>query len=205
MILETAPNQTSTATVQQIACQQVLLQDSSVFSIQWTDLPSRIADGITAEQVYRRYLAAIRRQTWGVIIPRESPDGVSFLLAGRYPLLCFGSPDGGSPGDGCLYRLRINGGLLVQPDACERGELLFRVEPLPDDAVRITLQLSDYCPLLLGSRQPSLFSRWLYRLTQAAIHRLVTIRFLAALYRELAGGDASVRLVRVQVKQGSPT
>lgn len=199
------PESASSKAVQQIACQQVLLEDSSVFSVQWTDLPSRIASGITAEQVYQRYLAAIERQTWGVIVPRESPDGVSFLLAGRYQLLCFGLPDGVGTGDGHLFRLRISGGLLVQPDACERGELLFRVEPLSDDGARITLQLSDYCPLLLGSRRPSFFRRWLYRLTQAAIHRLVTIRFLVALYRELAGGDACVRLVRVQVKQGSPT
>lgn len=199
------PESASNKAVQQIACQQVLLEDSSVFSVQWTDLPSRIAAGITAEQVYQRYLAAIQRQTWGVIVPRESPDGVSFLLAGRYPLLCFDLPDDIRPGDGYVFRLRISGGLLVQPDACEQGELLFRVEPLSDDGVRITLQLSDYCPLLLGSRQPSFFRRWLYRLTQAAIHRLVTIRFLATLYRELAGGDACIRLLRVQVRQGSPT
>lgn len=191
--------------LQQIACQQVLLEDSSVFSVQWTDLPAACSAGITAETVCRSYLAAIDRQTWGLIRHRESEGELSFRLLGRYPLLVFELPVAYGPTERDELCLRIRGGLLVQSDACTRGELIFRVEPLPDGGSRVALQLSDYCPLLLGSRRPSLLRRWLYRLTQAAIHRLVTVRFLAGLYRELAGADACVRLLRVQVREGRPT
>jgi hypothetical protein len=93
----------------------------------------------------------------------------------------------------------------VQRDQCDRGELAFRCEPLPNDAVRVILRLSDYCPLLLGSQRPSIVRRWLYRLTQAALHRLVTIRFLALLYRELGGIARTVETIQVQVKNGRDT
>jgi hypothetical protein len=70
--------------------------------------------------------------------------------------------------------------------------------------VRIGLRLSDYCPLLLGSRTPSLLHKWFYRLTQAAIHKIVTVRFLVRLYRERAGKNACCRVVRVNVRDGEP-
>lgn len=186
---------------QQIACQQVLEEDNSVFSIQWTDLPAELAQGMTPEMLLERYLTAIRRMTGGLIQPRQTAESVAFLLFGRFPLLCFLPPEPEHTG----LALRICGGLLVQKDQCDRGELLFQCEPLPDNAVRISLRLSDYCPLLLGSLRPSIIRRWLYRLTQAALHRLVTIRFLAVLYRELGGKARRVEKVRVQVREGKKT
>jgi hypothetical protein len=68
----------------------------------------------------------------------------------------------------------------------------------------VSLQLSEYCPLILGSSTPSPLRRWLYRLTQAAIHRLVTIRFLMLLYRDLAGSAAPAQVVNVNVREGRP-
>jgi hypothetical protein len=91
----------------------------------------------------------------------------------------------------------------VQPRQCDRGELLFDVAPVGSGA-KVSLQLSDYCPLLLGSPSPSVIRRWLYRLTQAAIHRLVTVRFLVLLYRDLAGVSAPVRVVAVKEREGRP-
>jgi hypothetical protein len=72
------------------------------------------------------------------------------------------------------------------------------------EGVRVALQLSEFCPLILGSSSPSLIRFWLYRLTQAAIHQLVTIRFLKLLYRDLAGSSAAVKLVPVAVRDGRP-
>lgn len=40
----------------QIACQQVLLEDNSVFSIQWTDLPPELATGMTPQRLLEAYL-----------------------------------------------------------------------------------------------------------------------------------------------------
>ena len=185
----------------QIACQQVLVEDNSVFSIQWTDLPLELAKGMTPQRLLEAYLAAIRRMTWGLIRPQVMPDGIVFRLCGSIPLLNFLSP---SP-EGAGLALRICGGLLVQKNQCDRGELAFYCEPLSDRLVRITLRLSDYCPLLLGSQRPSVIRRWLYRLTQATLHRLVTIRFLALLYRELGGVARRIETVRVQVKEGHLT
>ena len=184
-----------------IACQQVLVEDNSVFSIQWTDLPLALAKNMTPQRLLEAYLRVIRRMTCGLIQPTVLADGIRFKLFGRLPLLCFLNPEP----EGDWLALRICGGLLVQRDQCDRGELAFRCEPLPGDLVRVTLRLSDYCPLLLGSQRPSLLRRWLYRLTQATLHRLVTVRFLALLYRELGGIAGTVETIQVQVRSGRDT
>lgn len=185
----------------QIACQQVLVDDSSVFSIQWTDLAPELAAGLTPEQLLAHYLAAIKRMTVGLIQPLASPEGIAFKLFGRLPLLCFLPPER----EGYGLALRICGGMLVQQDHCDRGELLLQCEPLADGRIRVSLRLSDYCPLLLGSQRPSIVRRWLYRLTQAALHRLVTIRFLVVLYRQLGGTAHRIEKVRVRVVEGRNT
>jgi len=99
--------------------------------------------------------------------------------------------------------LRICGGLLVQPGQRDRSEYRFGLEPLPE-GVRVSLRLSEFRPLILGSRPPSRVRFWLYRLTQAAIHRLVTVRFLILLYRELTGSLAKVRIINISVCEGRP-
>lgn len=185
---------------QEIACQQVLLEDSSVFSIQWSDIPEKLAAGITADLLLERYLGYIRRCTFAVIRPCRQGSGIEFRFFGSgISLITFLPP---LREEGATV-LRICGGLLVQPRQCERGELRFSVEQR-GDTVRLSLQLSEYCPLLLGSPSPSAAHRWLYRFTQAAIHRLVTVRFLALLYRELAGTAAPVRVVAARVREGRP-
>lgn len=185
----------------QIASQQVLQEDSSVFSIQWTDLPAELAGDLTPTHLLERYLDAIRRMTWGLIQPKVTAEGIAFRLLGFVPLLCFLKPEP----EGDWLALRICGGLLVQRSQCDRGELAFNCEPLSGALVRVTLRLSDYCPLLLGSQQPSIIRRWLYRLTQAALHRLVTVRFLALLYRELGGTAKMIETIPVQVRSGRDT
>jgi hypothetical protein len=190
---------------QEIACQQVLVEDSSVFSIQWSLFPARIATGLTPRRLLDCYLAYIRRATLSIIRPYESAAGIEFrLLGSRLSLISF------QPAiietidiDRTCALLRISGGLLVQPRQCNRGELRFGIEPDRGD-VRVSLQLSDFCPLILGGPSPSTVRRLLYQLTQAAIHRLVTIRFLVLLYRDLAGSSSAVRVVNVKVRDGRP-
>ncbi|RII28033.1 MAG: hypothetical protein CXR30_14315 [Geobacter sp.] len=185
---------------QEIACQQVLVDDSSVFSIQWSIFPPRIATELTPEMLLNRYLAYIRRCTATIIRPCPTPAGMEFrLFASRVSLISFLPA---AMEDDCLV-LRIRGGLLVQPRQCDRGEMRFGVVALPE-GVRVSLQLSDYCPLLLGSSSPSVVRRWLYSLTQAFIHRLVTVRFLVLLYRELAGSACLVKVVPARIREGRP-
>jgi len=184
----------------EISCQQVLVDDSSVFSVQWSIFPVQIAAGLTPRHLLDRYLDYLRRTTFSIIRPSESATGVELrFLNSRLSLISFLPPEEG----GRSVTLRICGGLLVQSHQCDRGELCFTIEPVPE-GVKVTLQLSDYCPLILGSSAPSSVRRWLYRLTQAAIHRLVTIRFLMLLYRDLAGSSAPVQVVKVNVRAGRP-
>lgn len=183
-----------------IACQQVLSEDASVFSVQWADVPAPLAGVLSAEKLLVRYLDYVRICTRALIRPVTGANGIEFRLLGTgLSLISFLPP---------IYEenfttLRICGGYLVQPRQCDRGELRFGVEHLPEK-VRVSLQLSDFCPLLLGGRSPSLVRFWLYRATQAAIHRLVTIRFLSLLYRELAGHSADVQIINVSVRAGKP-
>jgi hypothetical protein len=185
---------------QEIVCQQVLAKDYSVFSIQSSIFPRAIASGLTSRILLNNYLADIRRTTLSIIRPTTSETGIEFrLLKSRWSLISFLPPS--AEGDAVV--LRICGGLLVQKHQCDRGELRFMIESVPD-GIRAAVQLSDYCPLILGSATPSKFRYWMYRLTQAAIHRLITVRFLALLYRDLAGYPARVRIVAGQVREGYP-
>jgi hypothetical protein len=99
--------------------------------------------------------------------------------------------------------LRICGGLLVQKRQCDRGELRLTAAH-ETSGTRVSLRLSDYCPLILGSPSPSKTRYWLYRLTQAAIHRLVTVRFLILLYRDYAGAYARVKVITAKNGEGRP-
>lgn len=192
----------STQPTQEIACQQVLVEDSSVFSIQWSVFPRAIAAGLTVEELLRRYYAHIRSCTASLIRPTFTREGVEFrLLSASISLISLSPPVLESAPRAAV--LRIRGGLLVQPRQCGRGELRFGVENCAE-GVKVSLQLSDFCPLILGGPSPSFARFWLYRLTQAFIHRLVTVRFLALLYRELAGAAAPLRLVSVRVRDGRP-
>ncbi len=177
-----------------------MAEDASVFSVQWTDLPVTLAGALSAEELLVRYLGFVKKCTLALIRPVILANGVEFRLIGTgRSLISFLPPE---RADG-FATLRICGGFLVQPRQCDRGQLRFGVEHLPG-TVRVSLQLSDFCPLILGSRSPSLVRFWLYRATQAAIHRLVTVRFLSLLCRELAGPSAVVRVVNVDVRGGKP-
>ncbi len=190
---------------QEIACQQVLVEDNSVFSIQWTDLPPDLSRGLNPESLLEKYLACIRRLSAGLLSPETGSDAIRFVFIRSFPLLTFLPPAVCMSDEGEGLALRISGGLLVQQDQCHRGEMMLLLKKLPDGFIRVTVRLSDYCPLLLGSRRPSAIRRWLYRFTQASIHRMVTVRFLATLYRELGGRATSIKTVRVQVLQGVKT
>lgn len=190
----------SDTNILEIACQQVMTEDASIFSVQWADLPLTLAGAISAKELLGRYLGYVKKCTLTLIRPVPLENGIEFRLIGTdRSLISFLPP----VYDDDSSTLRICGGFLVQPRRCDRGELRFGVEHLPG-SVRVSLQLSDFCPLILGNRSPSPVRFWLYRVTQAAIHRLVTVRFLSLLYHELAGPSAGVRIIKVAVRAGKP-
>lgn len=184
----------------EIACQQVLVEDASVFSIQWSDLPAAIAGDLTSQDIFIYYLGFINKCTLTLIRPVILENGIELRLIGtKWSLLSFLPPVYADN----FVTLRISGGFLVQPGRRDQGELRFGAAHLPG-SVRVSLRLSEYCPSILGSGSPSLLRFWLYRMTQAAIHRLGTVRFLSQLYSRLAGQSARVRVVNVAVRDGKP-
>ena len=194
----------SVAYYQEIACQQVLVEDSSVFSIQWCVLPAQIATLLTAQHLLERYLGHIRRSTLSAIRPHVSATGIELrLLGSRLSLISFLPPQDDDDAEEASATLRICGGLLVEPSRSERGKLCFEVAET-SRGTRVSLRLSEFRPLILGSSPPSLIRLWIYRLTQAFAHRLVTVRFLARLHRELTGSKSPVRVLEVKVREGTP-
>lgn len=189
----------------EIACQQVLLQDSSVFSIQWMVVPRDCTATLTPPFLLEKYLVHVRRFTCALIRPTKTARGIEFRLAGTgLSLISFCMPSWRKDETGKALTLDICGGLLVQRQAPRKGELSFQCNVVPE-GIKLTLKLSDYSPLLLGSRKPSMFGKWLYRLTQAHMHKIVTIKFLARLYYELTGKDVCIRVAQVQVRDGEET
>jgi hypothetical protein len=185
----------------QVACQQILAADQSVFSVQRVLLPAA-AGGIDSAELLRLYLGHVERVTGWLVRVVELADGVEFRLTGHGPvLLRFARPERLRENAVDITRLRIAGGLLVQPRECDRGQLSFMVEPT-DRGLLLTTQLADYCPLLLGSRRPSILHKWLYRLTQAYIHKAVTVRFLRLVYRQLTGRRLGRGTVAIALRAG---
>lgn len=180
------------------------MRDASVFSEQWMTIPVAIARDVSPEELLRRYCSFLRSVTGTLVRPESSADGVSFRLAGTgISLINFLPPQSGKQNGEQTLSLAICGGLLVQPGSCERGSMTFTVNR-DGEEVRLALQITEFCPLILGSNRPSRLRKWLYRLTQASIHRMVTVRFLARFYRELAGTKACIRVVKVRMVEGEP-
>lgn len=188
-----------------IAFQQILEEDHSVFSLQMVVIPRGKHPEITSAELLRLYLAYIKRFTLGLIRPDETPEGIQFRLAGtERAIIQFSPPLTEKYGENQKTTICICGGILVQPKECDRGQLDFIIEAVPS-GTRVILKLSDFCPLLLGNSRPSCWRKWLYRLTQAYLHKIVTIRFIAMVYRKITGSRLSREVISIAVRQGHNT
>jgi len=188
-----------------IACQQILAEDQSVYSIQWVVLPAEAAAGLTAAGVLHLYLDYIERVTVGIIRVVTTDRAIEFRVAGTsLAILSFAQPEFAQLGGGEKGSLLISGGVLVQPKECDRGRLDFMVEPVVNGC-RVALRLADYCPLILGSRRPARWRRCLYRFTQAYLHKVITIRFLEGLYAKFSGQRLKKGVVSIAVRKGVDT
>jgi hypothetical protein len=168
----------------EITCLQVLLEDASVCSTQRVTLPS--GTDVTPAYLLDLYLGYITR----------------FTVRGTgIHLISFHGPLYHEDNNVRIVEMRITGGILVQPENCHRGELQISVERAETGMV-VSLHLADYCPLILGSCTPARWRKWLYRLTQAYIHRVITIRFLKLVVRTISAGQLCARVVTVKPTQG---
>jgi hypothetical protein len=185
-----------------IFCQQVLMHDASVFSIQWAVFPEQHAATLTPDFIMEKYHSFLRRVTLSLARPLWTADGLDFrLLSTKIHLLAFAAPIYSDTGGISSVTLHICGGHFVQREQCNRGIFSFMSEKI-EGGVKVTVQLADYHPRLLGSLIPCRFRKLLYRLTQAFIHKIVTVNFLSYLYRELAGAKTSCRIVKAHVRSG---
>ena len=66
----------------EIACQQVLEEDNSVFSVQWAVVADKHAGGITPEMLMTLYLEYIRQATLSFVRPSVTDKAVEFRLLG---------------------------------------------------------------------------------------------------------------------------
>lgn len=173
---------------------QVLKTDGTVHSHQWIVLPADCAPDLSVEDIVARYLTFLRFCTLGIIIPRHNANGVALCFLGL-PLIRLCLPVVSRNETATHADLFINGGLLVQRDTSSRGQLRFSIISAAE-MLRIEIRLSDFSPLLLGSHTPTRFRKWLYHITQASIHKLVTIRFLASLYSKLTGVQPPFNIVK---------
>jgi hypothetical protein len=186
----------------EIACQQVLLQDGSIYSVQWLVVPERSAHLVSAEFLLQRYLQHVRTFTLSLVRPVINEAGVQFLLIGTsLAFLSFAPPDFTHGPQGEAVHLRNIGGLLVQGRASGGGVLSFLIER-EGDGLRITMQLLYSRPLLLGSGNPSALRRLFFSLTQGHLHRVITVRYLTKVYRELTGDKVRLRVRQVRVREG---
>jgi hypothetical protein len=186
----------------EIACQQVLTHDASVFSIQWTVIPEKYAATLTPDFVLERYFSYLQRFTFSMVRPAWTESGLEFrLLSTKLHLLAFSAPIHAGTGGVASITFHICGGPFVQSKLCDRGCFSFITEKIPG-GVKVIVRLSEYHPRLLGNTTPSRFRKNLYRLTQAFIHKVATTRFLAYLYRELAGEKANFTIVTAHVQAG---
>jgi len=190
------------AGIPEIACQQILLQDGSVYSVQWLVLPKHCTGPVTAHFLLTRYLKLVRDCTLSLVRPVVHPDGIEFrLLESSLAFLRFAAPEYWSEQDDEAVQLRTVGGLLVRAGEPGPGKFSFLIKR-EAAGVRITVQLFYSRPRLLGSGRPSWLRRLLFRCTQGLIHRKLTVRFLSDLYRELIGDRARIRVKQVRVKEG---
>jgi hypothetical protein len=185
-----------------IACQQVLKEDASVFSLQLAVFPGGYAEKLTPDFIMDRYFSYLHKVTLTFARPVRTANGVEFrFLSTRFHLLTFAAPLKKKEKGIDSITLRICGGQFVQGDQCNRGKFSFSSEKVPD-GVKVVVRLSDYFPRLLGSGTPGLFRKSLYRFTQALIHKFVTTRFLVFLFKELTGVKPCFRIVPVHEETG---
>jgi hypothetical protein len=186
----------------EIRYQQILQPDGSVFSAQSLSFPSSCRDAVTTEAMLDSYLIHVRRTTHSLVRPVADGSGIRFTLFGLpVALLRFAPPQRIAGAGREELRLQITGGVLVQREESHSGTFSFIISRVAG-GVQVAVELADYCPMLLGSRHPSIFRRVLYQLTQARIHMSTGVKYLSTLYRDVTGHEAIPRKVKVSLRPG---
>jgi hypothetical protein len=170
--------------------------DGSITTRQVADvvLPRTVLDSIWSpeylERLARTYWRFLTRVSLGLIRVLYTPTSREIVLVRRpFRLLTFHAPEYELAGDRASVTWRIRKGLLVAPHGRDRGCLRISVQRAGEDgaaelaSVRVTSEVADFYPLLAGWGWFKKIGAVLYRITQYAVHVVVTKAFFRSLAR----------------------
>lgn len=142
------------------------------------------------ERLARTYWRFLTRVSLGLIRVLYTPNSREVVLVRRpFRLLTFHAPDYEFGGTWASVTWRIRTGLLVAPKGRNQGYLRISVaRPAEEDGTelvtaRVSSEVGDFQPLLVGWGWFRRIGMVLYRLTQYAIHVVVTNAFFRSLAR----------------------
>src|SRR4051795_3625787 len=172
--------------------------DGSVTSRQGADiyLPQSELDRIWnveyLERLARTYWRFLTRVSLGLIRVRYTPDSRQVVLLARpFKLLTFRAPEYQTEPRLGRVTWRIDRGLLVAPRGRGKGYLRIEVERREDwsdgpgglQIARVTSEVGNFYPMIAGWGWFAKIGRFIYRITQLAIHAVVTEAFFRSLAR----------------------
>jgi hypothetical protein len=170
--------------------------DGSVTTKQMADvtLPRAELDSIWTpeylERLARTYWRFLTRVSLGLIRVLYTPVSREIVLIGRpLRLLTFRAPEYELGGNRGTVTWRIHRGLLVAPPGRDHGFLRISVERPENEngselvTVRVTSEVANFYPFLAGWGWFRKIGQVIYRVTQYAIHVVVTNAFFRSLAR----------------------
>jgi hypothetical protein len=172
--------------------------DGSVTTKQVADiyLPASELDSMWSveylERLARTYWRFLTRVSLGLIRVVYTPNSREIvLLAKPFKLLTFGAPEYETEPRLGRVTWRIDKGFLVAPRGHGQGYLRIEVERREDwsdgpgglQVVRVTSEVGNFYPLIAGWGWFAKIGRFIYRITQLAIHAVVTEAFFRSLAR----------------------
>src|SRR5215210_4302074 len=172
--------------------------DGSVTTKQVADitLPQSELDSIWSaeylERLARTYWRFLTRVSLGLIRVKYGPDSREIVLVTRpFRLLTFKAPEYETTATSGTVTWPIKQGLLVAPHGRGKGYLRIQVERREDwsdgpgglQIVRVSSEVGNFYPMIGGWGWFATIGRFIYRITQLAIHAVVTNAFFRSLAR----------------------
>ena len=172
--------------------------DGSVTTRQVADvyLPQSELDRIWSpeylERLARTYWRFLTRVSLGLIRVRYGPDSRQIVLLTKpFTLLTFHAPEYEAEATRGAVTWRIDRGLLVAPHGRGKGFLRIEVERREDwsdgpgglQVARVSSEVGNFYPMIGGWGWFAKIGQFIYRITQLAIHAVVTDAFFRSLAR----------------------
>ena len=144
------------------------------------------------ERLARTYWRFLTRFSLGLIRVMYTPDSRQIVLLARpFKLLTFRAPEYETEARLGRVTWRIDRGLLVAPHGRGKGYLRIEVERREDwsdgpgglQVARVTSEVGNFYPMIAGWGWFAKIGRFVYKITQLAIHAVITNAFFRSLAR----------------------